>query len=199
MVGRNCLELLRGVVVFDTTTVLTGHIISSHTDLDFRVPLGVPTPVVGNSEQCETEMLFRRPSLILRHRSIDVLLGIKHSFVSWHYSLYLLLGIAPYYIHVALETVQSTGTEMKNKFCKNSGSRLINYCVIWYWMVENGYARMIVMFCESRACVIVWTHWGYIQKSEDSLLIPLRRNNGVYCILGIMVHMYGFLKCKLLF
>jgi len=43
--------------VFDTKTVVTGLIISSHTDLDSRVQLGVLTPVVGNSEQCETEML----------------------------------------------------------------------------------------------------------------------------------------------
>jgi len=77
MVGRNCLELLLGIVVFDTTTVLTGHIISSHTDLDSRLP-----PVVGNSEHCETEMLPRRPGWVLRHHSIDVLLGIKHSLVS---------------------------------------------------------------------------------------------------------------------
>ena len=76
MVGRNCLELLRGIVLFDTRTVLTGHIISCHTDLDSRVPLVVLTPVVGNSEQCETEMLLCRPSLVLRHHSIDVLLGI---------------------------------------------------------------------------------------------------------------------------
>jgi len=31
--------------------------------------------------------------------------------------------------------------------------------------MENGYARLIEMFCESRACVIVWTHWRCIQKS----------------------------------
>jgi hypothetical protein len=66
-------------VVFDTATVLTGNIISSHTDLDSRVPFGVLTPVVGNSEQRETEMLPRRPSLVLRHHSIDVLLGVKNS------------------------------------------------------------------------------------------------------------------------
>ena len=34
-------------------------------------------------------------------------------------------------LHVALETVQSTETEMKNKFCNNRGTGLINYCVIW--------------------------------------------------------------------
>ena len=162
IVGRNCLELLRGVVVFDTTTLLTGHIISSHTDLDSRVPLGVLTPVGGNSEQCETEMLPRRPGWVPRHHSIDVLLGIKYSLVSWNHPI-IVAGNRS--LHVALETMQNTGTEMKNKFCNNSGTRLINYCVIWCWMMENGFARLIEMFCESRACVIVWTHWRCIQKS----------------------------------
>jgi len=31
--------------------------------------------------------------------------------------------------------------------------------------MENGYARLIEMFCESHACVRVWTHWRCIQKS----------------------------------
>lgn len=60
MVGRNCLELLRGIVVFDTTTVLTGHIVSSHTDLDSRVELGVLTPVLGNSDTLKLKGLVGR-------------------------------------------------------------------------------------------------------------------------------------------
>jgi hypothetical protein len=103
MVGRNSVELLRGIVVFDTTTVLTGHIISSHSDLDSRVPLGVLTPVVGNSEQCETEMLPRGPSLVLRRHSIDVLLGTKHSLVSGNYP-YIVAGNRA--LNVALETAK---------------------------------------------------------------------------------------------
>jgi hypothetical protein len=128
MVGHNCLELLRGVVVFDTTTVLTGHI-SSRTDLDSRVPLGVLTPVIWNREQCETEMLPRRLRLILRHQFRALLLGIMHSLMSGNHP-YIVAGNSA--LHVAFETVQSTGTEMKIKFCNNSGTRPINYCVIWY-------------------------------------------------------------------
>lgn len=49
MVGRNFVELLRGMVVFDTTTVLTGHIISSHTDVVLRYHLGCSHPLLGTA------------------------------------------------------------------------------------------------------------------------------------------------------
>ena len=52
--------------MFDTTTVLTGHIISSHTDLILGYHLACSHLLLGtaNSEQCETEMLLRRHSWV---------------------------------------------------------------------------------------------------------------------------------------
>ena len=111
MVGRNCLELLRGIVVFDTTTLLTEHIVSSHTDL-----------ILGYHVACSRLLLGIANSVKLKCCSVSTV-GCQE--------IILILVAGNSALHVALETIQSTGTEMRSKFC-NNGTRPMNYCVMWY-------------------------------------------------------------------